>query len=214
MRGWSCDASVSDRVDRVDGVVVLSASIVVGVLSGLVRPRTSRYGAPRATLVIVGAAALHLASVPARGTLEVALLIASISVGLVWLALQQRHLPTLLLVIGVLANLVVVVANRGMPVDPAALSSVGREISDVTGSFFGKHVVMDDTTRFAWLGDRIPVPIQRNVVSVGDVVMAIAIVLWIADLVGGARHERRSAGAVDRDHRSSSRRELADGDLA
>lgn len=191
---------------------MLSAALLLGVLLGLVKPRASRYAAPRRTTVIVVAAALHLASVPAGGALETGLLVASIGTGLVWLALQARHLPSLLLAVGVILNLVVVVANGGMPVDPAALASVGRELGDVTGSFFGKHVVMDDATRFGWLGDRIPVPVQRNVVSAGDVVMAVAIVLWLADLVGGARHERRSAGAVDGEHGRRPSRELADGE--
>lgn len=193
---------------------MLSAALLVGVLLGLLHPREARYGVPRRTSVIVLAAMLHLASVPASGAVETALLIASIGIGLLWLALQARHPPSLLLILGVLLNLVVVVANGGMPVDPAALASVGRELGDVTGSFFGKHVVMDTDTRLAWLGDRIPVPVQRNVVSVGDVVMAVAIVLWLADLVGGARHERRSAGAVHGDHGRSPSRELADGESA
>lgn len=193
---------------------MLSAAIVLGIVVGLLRPRAARYEAPRLTLVIVGAAALHLASIPARGVLETSLLVASITVGLVWVVLQPRHLPSALLGLGVLANLVVVIANRGMPVDPAALASVGRDIGDVTGSFFGKHVVMDDDTRLAWLGDRIPIPVQRNVVSIGDVVMAAAITLWLADLVGGARSGRRSASAVHGEHRGRTSRELVDGDPA
>lgn len=192
---------------------MLTGALLLGVIAGLLHPRASRYAGPRRTPVIVTAALLHLASVPLGGQAETGLLIASIAVGVIWLVLQVRHLPSVLLMIGVAMNLAVVIANGGMPVDPAALASVGRELGDVTGSFFGKHVVMDDATRLAWLGDRIPIPVQRNVVSAGDVVMAVAIVLWLADLVGGARHERRSAGAVHREHGGTPGRELTGGDM-
>lgn len=193
---------------------MLTAALLLGVVLGLLCPRAARYGSPRAPLVIIGAAALHVASVPVTGRAETALLVASVAIGLVWIALQPRHLASVLLAAGVVLNIVVVLANGGMPVDPAALSAVGRELGDVTGSFFGKHVLMDDRTRFAWLGDRIPVPVQRNVVSIGDVVMAVAIVLWLADSVGGARHERRSTSAVNGEHRRAASRELADGDAS
>lgn len=191
---------------------MLIVTLLVGVLIGLLLPRPARFAAPRRTPVIVVAALLHVASIPFDGRLGTGLLTVSIATGLVWLALQPRHLPTVLLGLGVAMNLLVVVANGGMPVDPAALSSVGRDIGDVTGSFFGKHIVMDDDTRFAWLADRIPIPVQRNVVSAGDVVMAAAIALWLGDLVGGLRYGRRSAGSVDGEHRGSPSRELADGD--
>jgi hypothetical protein len=78
----------------------------------------------------------------------------------------------------------------------------------VTAGFLYKHVPMDSSTRLAWLADRIPIPVQRNVVSIGDVLMAFAIALWTADTVRGWRTARGSPGTVDGEHRCSARGEV------
>jgi Family of unknown function (DUF5317) len=178
---------------------VLVVMVLVGVVAGLVRPRRARYGPPRAVAVVFAAAAIQVVSVTTNGVVHAALLVTSIVLGAVWIALQRRHLASVLLGIGVSLNLAVVAANGGMPVDSGALASVGRGDVDVTRGFLYKHVPMTGNTRLSWLGDRIPVPIQRNVISVGDVLMAIAICLWVADSVG-SWNERRSAGPVHREH--------------
>lgn len=181
---------------------MLVVMVLVGVVIGLVRPRRSRFGAPRAVAVVFVAAALQVVSVATSGILHAALLVVSLTLGALWLALQRRHVASVLLGIGVALNVAVVVANGGMPVDPDALARVGRRDVDVTRGFLYKHVPMTEDTRLSWLGDRIPIPIQRNVISVGDVLMAVAICLWVADGVGSWRNDRRSAGAVHREHGS------------
>jgi hypothetical protein len=170
------------------------------VVVGVFRARPSRYGAPRANAAAFAAAGVQLVSVLASGSLHVAMLAASIGLGALWLVLQRRHVASLLLSCGALLNLVVVVANGGMPVDPSALAMVGRRGVDVTSGFLYKHVALTADTRFAVLADRIPVPVQRNVVSLGDLLMAIAIALWIADAVGGWVCGRRSARSMDGEH--------------
>jgi uncharacterized protein DUF5317 len=187
---------------------VLVVTVLVGVVAGLVRPRRAQFGAPRAVAVVVAAAALQVASVATTGAVHAALLATSLLVGIVWLALQRRHVASVLLAIGVGLNLAVVAANGGMPVDSGALARVGRRDVDVTRGFLYKHVPMTRDTRVSWLGDRIPVPIQRNVISVGDALMAVAICLWVADGVGGWWNERRSAGPVHREHGRGPGREV------
>jgi Family of unknown function (DUF5317) len=192
---------------------VLVVAVFVGVVAGLVRPRRARFGAPRAVAVVFAAAAAQVVSVATTGALHAALLTTSIVLGAVWIALQRRHVASVLLGIGVALNVAVVAANRGMPVDSGALASVGRRDVDVTRGFLYKHVPMTSDTRLSWLGDRIPVPIQRNVISVGDVLMAVAICLWVADSVGSWWNERRSARAVHREHgRGPGREVVGDGE--
>jgi hypothetical protein len=186
---------------------VLLVMVLVGVVAGLVRPRHARFGAPRAVAVVFAAAAIQVASVVTAGVVHAALLVTSVSLGAVWIALQRRHLASVLLGVGVALNVAVVAANGGMPVDSGALASVGRDV-DVSRGFLYKHVPMTRDTRLSWLGDRIPVPIQRNVISVGDVLMAVAICLWVADGVGSWWNERRSAGPVHREHGSGPGREV------
>ena len=187
---------------------MLVVMVVVGVAAGLIRPHRARFGAPRAVAVVFAAAIAQVASVATTGAVHVALLWTSLVLGAVWIALQRRHLASVLLAIGVALNVAVVAANGGMPVDQSALARVGRRHADVTRGFLYKHVPMTDDTRLSWLGDRIPVPIQRNVISVGDVLMALAICLWVADGVGSWWYERRSAGAVHREHGRGPGREV------
>jgi hypothetical protein len=174
--------------------------VLVGVAAGLVWPHRTRFGVPRAVPVVLAAAVVQVASVATNGALHVVLLWTSVGLGVLWIALQRRHLASVLLGIGVGLNVAVVAANGGMPVESGALARVGRRDVDVTRGFLYKHVPMTGDTRLSWLGDRIPVPIQRNVISVGDVFMAVAICLWIADGVGSWWNERRSAGPVHREH--------------
>lgn len=187
---------------------VLVVAVLVGVVAGLVRPRRARFGAPRAVAVVFAAALAQVVSVATSGVVHTALLATSVVLGVVWIALQRRHLASVLLGIGAALNVAVVAANGGMPVDAGALASVGRRGDDVTRGFLYKHVPMTDDTRLSWLGDRIPVPIQRNVISVGDVFMAVAICLWVADSVGSWWNGRRSAGPVHREHGRGPRREV------
>lgn len=58
-----------------------------------------------------------------------ALLATSVLLGTLWLALQRRHLASVLLGIGVGLNVAVVAVNGGMPVDSGALASVAAETS-------------------------------------------------------------------------------------
>jgi hypothetical protein len=194
------------QVEGSDGVLVVA--VFMGVVAGLVRPRRTRFGAPRAVAVVFAAAAIQVVSTATSGAVHAVLLAVSVLLGALWIALQRRHVASVLLAIGVALNVAVVAANGGMPVDSGALARVGRRDVDVTRGFLYKHVPMTDATRLSWLGDRIPVPIQRNVISVGDVLMAVAICLWVADGVGAWWYERRSAGPVNREHRRGPGREV------
>ena len=182
--------------------------VLFGVAAGLVWPHRARFGAPRAVAVVFAAALAQVASVATNGAVHDVLLWTSVGLGVLWIVLQRRHLASVLLGIGVGLNIAVVAANGGMPVDPDALARVGRRDVDVTRGFLYKHVPMTSDTRLSWLGDRIPVPIQRNVISIGDVLMAVAICLWIADGVGSWWNERRSAGPVHREHGRGPGREV------
>jgi hypothetical protein len=180
---------------------VLVALVFVGALAGLIVPGPARFGPPRAVAVVFAAAIAEGASVVAGGITHTVLLAASIVLAGLWIAVQRRHLASVLLAIGASLNVAVIASNGGMPVDRSALATVDRGNADVTQGFLYKHVQMTSDSHLAWLGDRIPVPIQRNVVSIGDVVIAVAISLWIADSVRAWRDRRRSSGTVDREHR-------------
>jgi hypothetical protein len=82
----------------------------------------------------------------------------------------NRELPGVWLVAtGLLLNVVVIAANRAMPVDPAAIAALGLEGVEVPP---GKHTLLTAETRLPWLADIIAVPWLRSIISLGDIVLA------------------------------------------
>ena len=77
-----------------------------------------------------------------------------------------------LLLAGILANTIVIAANRGMPVDVHALVMSGRSAhTNLANGFLFKHTTMTSHTSLTWLGERIPIPLLEEVVSFGDLLM-------------------------------------------
>ena len=84
--------------------------------------------------------------------------------------------------LGVFMNFTVIAVNGGMPVLPEAASlGLGRDITAVDFDALSKHVLMDEGTQLAFLGDVIPVRIIRNVVSLGDVFLAVGLGVFVED---------------------------------
>lgn len=91
-------------------------------------------------------------------------------------------------------NFVPIVTNRGMPVSAAALARLGVHNANIADGNLWKHILATPHTVVPWLGDIIPVPIPilRNVISVGDIATLVGIVLFVhrLDVAGQpARHE-------------------------
>lgn len=102
---------------------------------------------------------------------------------LITIAWLNRHEAGMWLVgLGVFMNFTVIAANGGMPVLPEAASlGLGRDITSVDFDALSKHVLLDGSTRLAFLGDVIPVRVIRNVVSLGDVFLAIGLGVFVED---------------------------------
>jgi len=80
------------------------------------------------------------------------------------------------LLAGILANTIVIAANKGMPVDVHALVISGRAAStNVAHGFLFKHTTMTSHTSLSWLADRLPIPVLKEVMSFGDVLMLIGL---------------------------------------
>lgn len=108
-------------------------------------------------------------------------------VAFIALALANRRLPGLpLIALGVALNLVVVFANRGMPVSAEAIRVVGGTLSALAASPVTHHL-LTRATRIALLGDLIPVsswgPL-RAIVSVGDLVMFAGLAIAVMGAMG------------------------------
>jgi hypothetical protein len=82
---------------------------------------------------------------------------------------------------GAVANLIPTAVYGAMPVSAAALAHIGvRSSRDVTVGQLGKHVLTRGYRAVDWLGDVLPVPVKpfRSAISIGDIGMAIGIVLF------------------------------------
>jgi Family of unknown function (DUF5317) len=84
-----------------------------------------------------------------------------------------------LLALGILLNTIVIAWNGGMPVSRSALVEAGYPRNfNVTRGHLDKHVAPVHA-HLAFLGDFIPIPGLRNILSVGDVVMLVGIFLVV-----------------------------------
>lgn len=102
---------------------------------------------------------------------------------LITIAWLNRHEAGMWLVgLGVFMNFTVIAVNGGMPVLPEAASlGLGRDITAIDFDALSKHVLLDEGTRLAFLGDVIPVRVLRNVISLGDVFLAIGLGVFVED---------------------------------
>lgn len=91
----------------------------------------------------------------------------------VWL-FANRSLPGLFLAgAGMALNVLVIALNGAMPVLVSSAEKAG--VAESLGSASFKHERLDEDTVLPWFGDAIPVPPFREVLSVGDVILALGL---------------------------------------
>lgn len=158
--------------------------------------------------VLVAGLALQtlLDALAARGVVgdagTVALLVVSEAAVLGFCIRNWYRAGMLLIGLGFTLNVLVILANGGMPVSPDAIRAMG---GDPTGAVLaGKHHMMTAATALPWLADVIPVPPIDLIVSVGDLVLIAGMIPFAHDLMtpddprarGGRRSLRRSTQGV------------------
>lgn len=104
-----------------------------------------------------------------------------------WLLLNAAHqrgglrAALVILAVGWMLNAAPVALNGGMPVSGQGLQAVGAPLTTaVSEGHLYKHVPAGPDTLLAVLGDVIPVRAVASVVSVGDVVMVVGLLLVVA----------------------------------
>lgn len=126
------------------------------------------------------------------GQLSPFVFIAVYIVGMALLWVNKHHPGLTLILIGVFLNFVVMAANGGrMPVSVEAASVLDPYyVQALQSDLYGKHQMLTESTRFAFLGDIIPItkPYPRDqVISIGDVVMNVGIFIFIQHLMVGKK---------------------------
>lgn len=95
---------------------------------------------------------------------------------------------------GLLFNMLVILANGGMPVSLKAARASGLRAAEISalGSAF-KHQLMTTHTALWFLGDWIPIPGLHNVISLGDILLGTGVFILMERLV---RYEPRRRSEV------------------
>ncbi len=112
---------------------------------------------------------------------------------------------------GWILNCLAILPNGGMPVSESALRQAGIAAStQVRVGHLSKHVLANHNTVLRALGDVIPVPWFRSVISPGDGLMAIGIVVLIAAAMSTAVSTGVSSSRLGPVAASSDGRPLSD----
>nr|WP_263324795.1 DUF5317 domain-containing protein [Neobacillus sp. Marseille-Q6967] len=120
-------------------------------------------------------------------------------VGLLFLYLNRENPGFNLILIGVFLNFLVMVMNGGrMPVSPEAASVLDpKYLEALKTSLYAKHQVLNESTRFGFLADIIPLskPYPKTqIISIGDVIMNVGAFIFIQHLM---LENRRSTNTRD-----------------
>ena len=174
-----------------DGALVVVAGIFAGFLLGGRSSQLFKGGAPVPVRPVAAAGIVLLASgllpAPASWLLPMTLAV----VVAIW-ASWRRLLPIALGAAGAYCNEVVRAANGGrMPVE-------GDGMLNTLGGPGDTYVLAGPTTNFGWLDDRFQLPAPfPGIASAGDIVIAIAVAWFIAQLMLRRDAELESTHALD-----------------
>ncbi|MDH3729738.1 MAG: DUF5317 domain-containing protein [Acidimicrobiia bacterium] len=122
----------------------------------------------------------------------VSLILGSYALLLIVILINRDRSGLWLAGLGILLNFLVIGLNSGMPVSAEAAALAGSGEAELV--FDAKHVALDAESRLAFLADVIPVRAIGQVLSIGDVLLAVGLGRFLeAEL--RTRHWLRDAGA-------------------
>jgi hypothetical protein len=174
--------------------LLIAFAVGVGYLLG---GRLRRFEELRINRWGLAVVALALQFLPARalGTVEASVIgpvMLAVSYTLLVLFLAwNRWIPgAWVMGLGLFLNLIVVVANGGMPVQPEAIERAGGDVVVLQDANEAKHHVMTEQDALWQLGDVIGVPPPLAAVfSIGDVLLYGGIVYSIVQIMRGRLRE-------------------------
>ena len=173
-------------------VVAIVAGIAIGYLRGG-RLKTLAEAHVHWWYVLVAAIALQVAAILTDGDAGVWMLLASFALIIAFTARNLTRAGMGVVLVGVAANALVIAVNSGMPVREEAVIRSGLadedEIDDF--EFNSKWHLETEDDQLTFLADIIPVPGAREVLSFGDLIMAVG----VADVIV---HLMRPSAAVRR----------------
>ena len=178
-------------------------SVVLGLAIGLaLRPRPTRFARPRVRMIglLVTGVAGQLIAAQWSGSDAVVVAVIAFAV-LITFSVANLHLIGMgVMTIGLGLNLFAIMANGGMPVSARALVAANvLDPVDVTHvSLSGARHLERPTDAITALGDIIPM--GHQVVSFGDLIIAVATADVITHLVRRQRRRQVSINTMSADH--------------
>jgi hypothetical protein len=165
-------------------------TVAVGALIGLALGGRPRH-VPEHTFhawpfLLIGLAIQVFVEAGSATTTKVALVFLSYVLLLVFGALNLRLAGMGVVMVGMLMNLAPIIVNGGMPVRPSALVDAHLAVDEERVQFVelrGERHIEKPDDNITFLGDIIPVRPIRQVVSFGDLVLAIGIITLIVGVL-------------------------------
>lgn len=188
---------------------MLLEAILAGLLVGIVRGgKLSNLSSAKlsfSSLLILAMTTQSLAFIPAvqqeLGPWTFLLIYSSYLMILTALSFNFKHRYLQGVFVGTAMNFIVIIANRGMPVDTRFMEALFGQTFEMTPDIL--HVPSTDSTNFWFLGDNIPLPPpypMPGLISLGDVVLMISVFLFLQSIMLMREHaasfdERSEIGA-------------------
>lgn len=163
-------------------IVAVALGLLLGVAAGG-RPRTIGRRPVRAIGALIAGVTTQLAPEVAAldGLPALALVLTSYLLLAVFAAVNLRLVGMPVVLLGLCLNAGVIAANGAMPVRPSAIVAADVAGADEASALDlgAKRRLEEPGDRAVWLGDIVPVPGLREVVSFGDLILAVG----MADVV-------------------------------
>jgi hypothetical protein len=154
--------------------VALAAGLTAGFLTGG-RPSNISRRAIRGTAVLAGAVVFQLVPwiVDASPNTGLVCVIASYVLLAAFALINIRLVGMPIVLVGLLLNFTVIAVNSGMPVRADAMYTVDRNPGTLEDT--AKRHLEGPDDRFAFLGDVVPIKPFHEVVSFGDLILAVGL---------------------------------------
>ena len=171
-------------------MLVTAVAVFVGIIAGgLLPPVGHRFARPRVRWPVLLIAGVALLAVGTRvdGDTGLRTVLAGYAVLLGGVMANIHIVGMGVLLIGLATNALVIALNGGMPVRADALEAARVKDPGVPVTLTGHRFLEDSEARLSFLDDRIPLPAGGQVVSFGDLVLAVG----LADAVAHITRRRR-----------------------
>ncbi len=163
-------------------LIVVVAAVAVGLLAGGNIRSFPTIALRWWPLAVIGLG-LQIASIPDRYAFPA--LVASLGLLLVFAFMNLRSPGFILILLGLMLNTAVIVANHGMPVTRTALAASDQTeavaVAELRANGGAKHHLADDGSVLLPLADAIGIPAPVGaIVSVGDICVYLGVGWFVA----------------------------------